>query len=105
MTDQHYYSSSSKLHGNFNKLCSFSAQPPICTIDILTPEHSQKTRHKTTPSGQRHQTEINESAATADTTTAAVNPFKPLSLLKFVKGSNFHTSLKLFDNSMFGATD
>ena len=42
MTDQHYSSSSSssKLHVNSDKRCSFSAQPPICTIDILTPEHS-----------------------------------------------------------------
>ena len=107
MTDQRYSSSSSssELHSNSNKCCSFSAQPPICTIDILTPEHSQQTRHKSTPAGQRHWTKINESAATADTSTAAVKPFKPLSLPKFVKGSNVHTFLKLFDNSMFGATE
>ena len=42
MTDQRYSFSfsSSKLHGNSDIRCSFSAQPPICTIDILTPEHS-----------------------------------------------------------------
>ena len=28
-----------------------------------------------------------------------------MSLPKFVKGSNVHTFLKLFNNSMFGATD
>ena len=41
-TDQCYSSSSSssELHSNSGNLCSFSAQPPICTIDILTPEHS-----------------------------------------------------------------
>ena len=79
MTNQHYYSSSSssKLHSNSSKLCSFYAQPPVCTINIVTPEHSQQTRHEPTPAGQRHWTEINESAATSDTTTAAIKPFKP----------------------------
>ena len=55
MTDQRYSSSSSssELHGNSNERCSFSAQPPICTIDILTPEHSRQTRNESTPAGKK----------------------------------------------------
>ena len=52
MTDENYSFSSSDHHGNSDENCSFSNQPPICTIDILTPEHSRQTRHESSPAGK-----------------------------------------------------